>query len=143
MALAVSPRITGTIGVSPGSGLKPMAMRRSRKYLAFSCSRVTRSGWAPRNRTAASGLPATVGGGAVAVHGEDAVGEHDPPARPLRCLQLLLEVRHIGVSVHGGLALGDRLGEPDRIDDRRVVQLIGDDGVLLAQHSGAEPFVGV
>ena len=45
--------------------------------------------------------------------------------------------------VDRGLALGDRLGEANRIDDRRVVQLVGDDDVRLAQHRRAQPFVGV
>jgi len=44
IASAVSPRITGTIGVSPGSGLNPRCSSRSRKYCAFSRSRVTSSG---------------------------------------------------------------------------------------------------
>src|SRR5207245_11322319 len=50
---------------------------------------------------------------------------------------------HVGVLVDGRLALGDRLGEPSRIDDGRVVQLIGDDDVRLAQDGGAESFIGV
>src|SRR5688500_1686361 len=65
MAWAVSPTMTGMIGVSPGSGLNPSSVSPSRKYLVFSRSRVTRSGWASSRRTAASALPATVQGRAL------------------------------------------------------------------------------
>ena len=44
-------------------------------------------------------------------------------------LQLLLEIGHVVV----GEAVARRLAQPDPIDDRRVVERIGDDGVLLGQ----------
>src|SRR5256886_17666034 len=45
--------------------------------------------------------------------------------------------------VDRGLTFRDRLGESDGVDDRRVIQLIGDDEVRFAQHGGAEAFVRV
>ncbi len=79
----------------------------------------------------------------VAFHGEDAVGEDQLETRAFGGFELLLEIRHVGVLVDGGLAFGDRLGEADGVDDRGVIQLIGDDDVLLAEQGGDEAFVGV
>src|SRR6059036_503078 len=79
----------------------------------------------------------------IALHREDAVGEDQLPSRLAGGAQLLFEVGHVGVLVDRGLALGDRFGEANRVDDRRVVQLVGDDDVWLAEDGGAEPFVGV
>ena len=81
--------------------------------------------------------------GDVAFHREDAVGEDELATRSARGLELLLEIGHVGVLVDGRLALGDRLGEPSRIDDGRVIQLIGNDDVRLAQDGRAESLIGV
>ena len=79
----------------------------------------------------------------VALHREDAVGEDQLAPGFARGAQRVLEVRHVGMLVDRGLALRDRLGEPNRIDDGRVVQLVGDDDVRLAQDGRAEALVGV
>ena len=44
------------------------------------------------------------------------------------------------MSIDGGLALRDRLGEADAVDDGRVVELIADDDVVLAEQ-GAEAVI--
>src|SRR5688500_2923315 len=63
--------------------------------------------------------------------------------RALRALELRLEVIQIGVLVAGRRALGDRFREPDRVDDRRVIERIGDDEVVLLDDRRGETLVGV
>ena len=65
----------------------------------------------------------------VAVHREDAVGDDHPGAGPGRRDQLRLQVGHVGVPV----AVAGRLGEAHPVDDRRVVEGVGDDRVLRAE----------
>ena len=65
----------------------------------------------------------------VAVHGEHAVGGDQARAGVAGGLQEPLEVGHVGVRV--ALPLGP--AEPDAVDDRGVVQRVGDDDVLLAE----------
>src|SRR2546427_2064058 len=79
----------------------------------------------------------------VAFHREDAVREDQPEAVVLRRLESLLQVRHVRVPVHRGLALRDGLGEPDRVDDGGGIQRVGDDDVLLPQQRGTETLVCV
>ena len=74
-----------------------------------------------------------------AFHREDAVGDHHPGAPVARRRELRLEVGQVGVPVDGGLALGDRLGQADRVDDRGVVELVADHDVLLAEQGGRAP----
>src|SRR6266581_5008316 len=81
--------------------------------------------------------------GDVALHGEHAVREDQLEARMLRRAQLVLEVGHVRVPVHCRLALRDGLGEPDRIDDGRVVELVGNHDVLLAQEGRDQSLVRV
>ena len=81
--------------------------------------------------------------GDVALHREDAVGEDQLEPGSLRRLQLVFEVSHVRMLVHGGLTLRDGLGEADGVDDRRVIQLVGDDDVLLAQQGGAKALIRV
>src|SRR5581483_9032632 len=71
------------------------------------------------------------------------VREHEPqPAIPRRA-QLVLQILHVRVPVHGRLALGDALGEANRINNGRVIELIRDDDVLLAKNRGAESFIRI
>ena len=78
-----------------------------------------------------------------ALHREHAVRDHQPGAAVLRRGELRVEIGEVRVLVHGRLALGDRLGEPRRIDDRRVIELIADHDVLLAEQRGRDRLVGV
>ncbi|MCU1555299.1 MAG: hypothetical protein JWM13_2785 [Arthrobacter sp.] len=77
------------------------------------------------------------------VHGEDAVRDDDLPAGRIllgRGLdQLGLEVRHVLVGVAEALGLA----EPDAVDDRGVVQGVGDHGVLRAEEGLENAAVGV
>ena len=77
--------------------------------------------------------------GDVAVHGEDAVGGDQPQPRTRGLLQLRLQVGHVVVAVAEALGLA----EADAVDDAGVVQLVGDDGVLLAEQRLEQPAVGV
>ena len=45
--------------------------------------------------------------------------------------------------VHGGLALGDGLGQADGVDDGGVVELVADDDVVRAQQRCRDGLVGV
>ena len=76
-----------------------------------------------------------------AVHGEDAVGGDELEARAGRIggFELRFEVGHVVVLV----AVALRLAEAHAVDDGRVVQLIGDDGVFGAQQCFEEAAIGV
>ena len=65
----------------------------------------------------------------VAVHGEHTVCSYQPAPRIGSLLQLLLEVRHVPVVI----AVTPRGTQPNTVDDGRVVQLVADDSVLLAE----------
>ena len=64
----------------------------------------------------------------VALHREDAVGDHERALPRFQRGELLAQGVHVGVLVDR-LARG--LREPDRVDDRRVVQLVGEDHRVL------------
>jgi hypothetical protein len=66
-----------------------------------------------------------------------------PPPRPLVGLELLDEIIEIAVLVHGGRALGDRLREADRVDDRRMVERVAHDEVAFLDDGCSEPLVRV
>jgi hypothetical protein len=74
-----------------------------------------------------------------AVHGENAVGGDHPEAGGLGFLETGLQVGHVVVLV----AVALRLAEADAIDDRGVVQLVGDDGVFRAEQGLEQPAVGI
>ena len=74
-----------------------------------------------------------------AVHAEGAVGGDDAIAGALAFLELGFEIGHVVGLVD--VALG--LAEADAIDDRGVVQRVGDDGVLLRKQRLEQPAVGV
>ena len=77
----------------------------------------------------------------IAVHREGAVGGDDDLARAVRpgLFQLGLEVVHVRVGE--AVALG--LAQPDAVDDRGVVQAVGDDGVLGPEQGFEDAAVGV
>ena len=74
-----------------------------------------------------------------AVHREDPVGDdHDATGAGGR-LELGGEVGHVGVAV----AQPPSPAQPDPVDERRVVQLVGHDGVLGTEEGLEDPAVGV
>src|SRR5262249_47121930 len=74
-----------------------------------------------------------------AVHGEDAVGGDELEPAVLALLQVSFQVAHVGVAV----AEAPGLAQPDAVDDAGVVQLVGEDAVLVAEDGLEEPAVGV
>ena len=77
----------------------------------------------------------------IAVHGEDAVGRDQLEARAVRVglLQPRLQLVHVGV----GEAVALCLAEPNPVDDRGVVQRVGDDGVLGRKQRLEHAAVGI
>ena len=75
----------------------------------------------------------------IAVHGEDTVGSDDAETLCLRLLELLLEVSHIAI----GIAIAHCLAEADTVDNRGVVEGIGDDSVLVGEQRLEETAVGI
>ena len=75
----------------------------------------------------------------VAVHGEDAVGRDQLDAAVLRLLELRLEVFHVVVVIAQALCLA----QTHTVDDRRVVQLVGDDRVLRSEQGLKETAVRI
>ena len=65
----------------------------------------------------------------ITVHREDAIGSDDTEALSLRFLELLLEIRHVAV----GITVTHCLAKTHTIDDRRMVERIGDDRILFRQ----------
>ena len=77
--------------------------------------------------------------GDIAVHGEDAVGDHELEPCVGGLSQFCFEVRQVrvGVTVTAGLA------ETDAVNDRGMVQGVADDGVLFAHQRFEDAAVGV
>ena len=74
-----------------------------------------------------------------AVHREDAVGGDQLEAAAFGLLQFFLERRHVVV----GIAEAFRLGEPHAVDDRGVVQRVGNDRVLLGKQRLEQAAIGI
>ncbi len=64
-----------------------------------------------------------------AIHGKNPVGGDQPETRGLRLLQTRLEFVHVAVGITKAL----RLAEADAVDDRGVVERVGNDRVLLTE----------
>ena len=79
--------------------------------------------------------------GDIAVHREHAVGRDQLEARARRVglLQPRLQFVHVGI----GEAIALRLAQPDAVDDRGVVERIGDDRVGLFEQRLEHAAVGV
>ena len=77
--------------------------------------------------------------GDMAVHREHAVGDDEPEAGVRRRFQAGLQFVHVGV----GVAVALRLAQPHAVDDRGVVERIGNDGVALVQQRLEHAAVGV
>jgi len=70
---------------------------------------------------------------------KDAVGRDQPVSRPGRLREARLELVHVAVRVTESLGLA----QPDAVDDRRVVELVRDDRVLVVEQRLEEAAVGV
>ena len=79
--------------------------------------------------------------GDVAVHGENAVGRNDDflAARLARAHELGAQIVHVAVFI----AVAVRLAQAHAVDDARMVQLIGDHGILRAEQRFKKAAVGV
>ena len=79
--------------------------------------------------------------GEIAIHGEHAIGDDDDAAGAgtARLLQLLFEIVHVAIGE--AVALG--LGQADAVDDRGMVQGIGNDGILLAEQRLEHRAIGI
>ena len=79
--------------------------------------------------------------GDVAVHREHAVAgdELEPRAGVVGLLQAILELVHVRI----GEAVALRLAEADSVDDRGVVEAVGNDRVLLIEQRLEHPAIGV
>ena len=75
----------------------------------------------------------------MAVHREHAIGRDQPAAGARGLAQALFELAGVAVRV----AQPARLAEPHTVDDRGVVEGVGDDRVVLAEQRLEEPGVGV
>jgi hypothetical protein len=103
------------------------------KPVACESSTRTRALWRP-------GQLADLGEGRyVAVHGEDAVGHDEAEAGGGGLAELGLEVRQVHVLVEQPLGLA----QTDPVDDRRMVELVGEDGVLRSEQRLEDPAVRV
>ena len=87
--------------------------------------------------SARSQTPCKIGDNAV--HRKYAVGRDHLEATALGFLQFFFERRHVIV----GVAETFGLGEPHAVDDRGVVERIGDDGVFLAEQSFEQAAIGI
>ena len=74
-----------------------------------------------------------------AVHREHTVGGDEAGSGAGRLLQTVLELRHVVV----GIAIALRLAEANAVDDARVIERIGNDGVALIQQCFEQAAVGV
>jgi len=75
----------------------------------------------------------------VAVHREDAVGYDDAETLCLGFLEAILQLGHVGV----GVTVANGLAQTHAVDDRRVVERIGDDRILLGKQRLEHAAVGV
>ncbi len=74
-----------------------------------------------------------------AVHREDAIGHDQPHPAAGRIAQTAFKLRHVAVAI----ADAPGLAEADAVDDAGVVQLVAEDGVLVAEDRLEQAAVGV
>lgn len=77
--------------------------------------------------------------GNVAIHREHTIGGNESDLRILRFLQFRFEVRHVVVAVAESL----RFAESHPVDDARVIQFIGDDGIIRGEQGLEESAIGI
>ena len=75
----------------------------------------------------------------VAIHAENTIGEDHLETAVLRLFELLLEVSHVVVLVAEALSFA----ESHAIDDAGMVQLIGENRVLLGEQRFEEPAIRI
>ncbi len=75
----------------------------------------------------------------IAVHREDPVGADDAETLRLRFLETLLQFGHVGI----GITIAHGLAQTHAVDDRGMVQRIGNDGVLLREKGFENAAVGI
>ena len=80
-----------------------------------------------------------VHGSHVAVHREHTVGYDDAETLGLSLLKALLQFLHVGI----GIAVALCLAQTYTVDNRSVVQCIGDDSVLVGQQRLEHTAVGI
>ena len=74
-----------------------------------------------------------------AIHAERPIRHDDPAPRLLSGLQLRFQVLHIVVLIPESL----RLAQPHPVDDGCMVQLIGNNGVLVSEQRFEDTSVGI
>ena len=77
--------------------------------------------------------------GDIAVHREHAVGAYDAEPLRLRLLEAALEFRHVGI----GIAIAHGLAKAYAVDNRRVIERVGDDCIIRRQERLEYAAVGV
>src|ERR1039457_2751884 len=98
----------------------------------LSATRPWRPKWSVVRRPVMLGTLHQAGeGGDVPVHREDAVGDQEdaPVALGLRLGERPLRVVEVAVLIEDAV----RLGEPDAVDDRSVIELVADDDIALLE----------
>ena len=75
----------------------------------------------------------------IAVHREDTVGRNDTETLCLCLLQFGFEVRHIAIRI----AITDCLTQAYAVNDRGMVQRIGDDGIFFGQQRFKQTTIGI
>ena len=77
----------------------------------------------------------------IAIHREDAIGDDQDVPRAIgpRLFQLDFQVGHVGI----GIAIAFRLAQPHAIDDRGVIERVGNDRILGAQQRLEYAAIGV
>jgi len=71
--------------------------------------------------------------GNSAFHREHAIGDDHLDSPVAGGAQLRVEVAQVAMLIHCALTFRDRLGQPDRIDDRGMIQLIADDQIVFGE----------
>ncbi len=74
-----------------------------------------------------------------AVHGKSAVGENEAAAGGLGCLQFFLQIGHVVVFVAKAL----RFAQTNAVNNRGVVEFVGNDGVLFRQQRFEQAAIGI
>ncbi len=75
----------------------------------------------------------------VPIHRKDAIGCDEPKSGILGLFKLGSEVVHVVVAISKSL----RFAKSNAIDDARMIQLIGKDGILRPQNGLKQPSVGI
>ena len=79
--------------------------------------------------------------GEIAIHREDPIGGDDDPPHPgTTCgSELGFEIAHVAIAV----AIAPGLRQPDAVDDRSMVEAVGDNGIVLSEQRFEQTAIGV